>query len=494
MLTLCVALTFVVGHAADSVSAREERSAVLPDLAERGDWDALHAELSKDLVDQAQPDGMTALHWAVLHDHAESVRVLIGSDADVNATTDYQVTPLSIACERGSAEAAKLLLDAGADANAELPGGQTVLMSAARVGSREIVRELIARGAKVDEKERKSQTALMWAAAAGNAEVVDELLDAGADLEHKLKSGFTALTFAAREGRIEVVARLLEAGADVNEMVKPSSTNGRAPRARMSPLMFAVESGHFELAIFLVKQGADPNDERSGFTPLHALTWVRKPSRGDGVDGDPPPRGSGQLSSLQFVRQIVAAGANVNLQLRKGTGGRAQLNKRGATAFLMAAKTADLPLMKLLHELGADPTLTNVDGCTPLMSVAGIGVKAVGEEAGTIAEVMAGIDWLIDLGADVNAVDDNLETVMHGAAYRLYPQVAIKLAEIGADPKVWNHKNKYGWSPQLIAAGHRPGSFKPSPEMMAAVNEALEMGGGEVVETAPVKRKSEYAK
>ena len=81
-------------------------------------------------------------------------------------------------------------------------------------------------------------------------------------------------------------------------------------------MALAVENGHFELAAALLKAGADPNDQRSGFTPLHIITWVRKPNRGDGPDGDPAPIGSGNLSSLQFVRKLVAHGALVNTRLK----------------------------------------------------------------------------------------------------------------------------------------------------------------------------------
>src|SRR5205823_13274663 len=122
-----------------------------------------------------------------------------------------------------------------------------------------------------------------------------------------------------------------------------------------SALILAVENGHFELAVELVKAGADPNDQRSGFTPLHTLTWVRKPNRGDDPDGQPPPAGSGNLTSLQFVRELVKAGADVNMRLEKGATGRGKLGMPGATAFLLASKTADLAYMKLLVELGADP-------------------------------------------------------------------------------------------------------------------------------------------
>lgn len=378
-----------------------------------------------------------------------------------------------IACHPGDADAAELLIAAGADVNATLPGGETMLMVACRTGNLDVVRHLVRSKARVDAKERRGQTALMWAAAEGHADVVDLLIESGADVDASTSKGFSALMFAAREGRMDVVSRLLSAGVDVNSTMNPRSKGNRTPRAGTSALQMAVESGHFELALFLVQKGADFNDQRSGFTPLHALSWVRKPDRGENEKGDPSPRGSGRVTSLNFVSELVRAGADVNARLRKGTGGRAVLNWRGATPFLLAAKTADLPLLKLLLGLGADPTIPNTDGCTPIMAAAGIGVRAVGEEAGTESEVLETIDFLVDLGADVNAKDRNGETAMHGAAYRNYPQVVGLLSEHGAAPAICNQKNRYGWTPEMIASGKRPGSFKPSPETIRALRTVM---------------------
>ena len=83
---------------------------------------------------RAQVDGMTALHWAVYNDDAETAGLLVRSRANVNATNRYGVPPLFLACTNGNATLVRLLLDAGANANASLPGGETVLMTAARVG------------------------------------------------------------------------------------------------------------------------------------------------------------------------------------------------------------------------------------------------------------------------------------------------------------------------------------------------------------------------
>lgn len=450
-----------------------EPDARLADAAEAQDWDRVAALAREGAGNQAaQPDGMTALHWAVYHNHEPTVRLLIEAKQNVQAVTRYGITPLSIACTLGNPGVVKQLLDAGAKVERKLPGGESPLMLAARTGNAEVLRHLLAHQAPVNVSDRSGQTALMWAAAAGHVEAVDVLLKAGADVKAATKNDFTAIMFAAREGRMDVVRRLLKAGVDVNAVMRPKSSGGRTPRKGTSALILAVESGHYELAMLLIEEGADPNDQRSGYAPLHVLSWVRKPNRGEDPSGDPPPRGSGHLTDLEFVEALVKAGADVNLQLKRGQGGRAVLNPRGATPFLLASKTADVPYLKLLLKLGADPKLTNVDGCTPLMAAAGVGVRAVGEEAGTEPEVVAALKLLIGLGLDVNAVDQNKETAMHGAAYRNFPLAVALLAEHGADPKVWNHKNKYGWTPFLIAQGHRPGSFKPSPETVRALEAA----------------------
>jgi ankyrin repeat protein len=240
-------------------------------------------------------------------------------------------------------------------------------------------------------------------------------------------------------------------------------------------LILAVENGHFSLAQALLEAGADPNDSRAGYTALHAITCVRKPIRGD---GDPSPIGSGTMTSLQLVRVLVEHGADVNAEHPRQSAGRAQLNKTGTTPFLLAARTADVPLLQLLLELGADPTKANVEGCTPLLAAAGVGALGDGEEAAaTEAESIEAARLLLELGADVNAVDDNEETAMHGAAYKSRAALVRFLADNGADVTTWNRKNAQGWTPLMIAQGHRPGNFRPSPETIVAIQRAMRQAG-----------------
>jgi ankyrin repeat protein len=449
------------------------------DAAEKADWPRVAALVREHAdIKGAQADGTTALHWAAYHDDRDSTKLLLDAGADAKAANRYGITPLALACTNGNADVVRLLLAAGADPNAALRGGETPLMTAARSGRVDAVRLLLDAGANVGATDRKGQTALIWAADEGHAAVVDALIKAGADPHVRLKSGFTAMLFAAREGRTDVVQSLLKAGVDANEAIEADrKSGGYAPRIGMSAMMLAVENGHFDLALNLVDAGADPNDERSGFTALHALTWVRKPNRGDDPDGQPPPTGSGSRTSLQFARELVAHGAKVNARLQKGASGRGKLGMTGATPFLLASRTADLPYMRLLVELGCDPLRPNKDGCTPLMAAAGIGTLAPDEEAGTEDEAIAAVEYLLTLGADVNTVDANGETAMHGAAYKSLPKMVQFLADHGAKIEVWDRKDRYGWTPLMIAEGFRPGNFKPSAETIEAIQGLMRAAG-----------------
>lgn len=444
---------------------------------------ALLGSLMAAEVHAPQADGTTALHLAVHDDDLAKAQQLIRTGADAKVANRYGVTPLSLACLNGNGAMVELLLKAGADPNATLPGGETPLMTASRTGKVAAVRALLSHGAKVDAKEeRRGQTAIMWAAAEGHAEVVKALIDAGADYRARLASGFTPFLFAVREGKTDVVKVLLKAGINVNESVQHQLTQVRnpgqahgGPRTGVSALILAVANAHYELASFLLDQGADPKVADPGYTALHVISWVRKPGGGD---NDPAPRGSGSMTSLEMVKKLVEHGADINARMTKKLGvGLTSLNTVGATPFLLAARTADSELMRYLASLGADPLIPNADGSTPLIAAAGLGTRSPGEDAGTEPEVIEALRVALELGNNIDAVDKNGETAMHGAAYKNLPGAVQFLADKGANIAVWNQKNKQGWTPLTIAEGHRFGNFKPSPDTIAAFKRVMIAAG-----------------
>ncbi len=445
-------------------------------------------------VSASQADGMTPLHWAARHGDVELSKLLLSKGADPAVENRYGIAPLYLACVNGNAELTAALLAAGADPETAIRGGETALMTASRTGDLDTVVKLLDAGAEVNAKERKGQTALMWAAAEGHLDVVKLLIDAGADPEIRLKvSGYTAFFFAVREGHSDIVHHFLSLGADLSKPMDASRFNGTLPNRGTTPLLLAVENGHFDLAIELLDSGADPNDMTPGFSILHALTWIRKPDIGESAMGAPPPKGSGKRNSVQFIRDLVARGADVNLRRKSGQrAGNGRVSFVGATAFFMAADRADLPYMKLLVELGADPHIPNEDGSTSLLVAAGVGSRAPEEEAGSEEECLAAVQYLVGLGSDVNAVDANGHSAMHGAALKNIPSMVHYLNAQGADVGIWNRKNSDGWTPLLIAEGYRPGNFKPSFATVDAISEVM-IANGTPIPTDPKPKHTNYA-
>ncbi len=342
-----------------NIAAAASPDTALADAAENLDRAKLGELLQQGInINASQVDGMTSLHWAVYHDDLQMAKLLVSAGANVKAANRYNVTPLSLACTNGNAAIVELLLEAGADPNTTLRGGETALMTAARTGKLGPVKALLSRGADVNAKERKGQTALMWAAAEGHAEVVEALLAVGADFRTPLTSGYTPLFFAVREGRTDVVSVLLKAGADVNDTMQPQKKpSGKEAAAGTSPLILAVENGHFELAVALLNAGADPNDLRSGVSALHTITWVRKPNRGDGDDGDPPPIGSGRLTSLQFVRELVRARSRREFATQEGRVGKRRSQQGRRNTLSAGSRDGGCPAHAFTRRVGGRPAL-----------------------------------------------------------------------------------------------------------------------------------------
>jgi ankyrin repeat protein len=470
----------------------------LLDAARTGDRAAVRTLIRQRVdVNVSEPDGTTALHWAAQRDDVEAVELLIKAGANVKTANRYGVTPLLAACETGSAAIVEKLLQAGADPNTALPEGETALMTASRTGKLEVVKSLLARGANANAKEQwKGQTALMWAAAENNAAAAKALVEAGADVTVRSNGGFTPLLFAARAGAIEATKVLLDAGANVNDAIvqsqqtrnqrggaaqgaEPAGVNrppsaagqgqgaqanalttlaqvyntgirgGRTGPGGTSALLLAVTNANYELAAVLLDKGADPNGAAQGWTALHQLAWTRRPPIQHGL---PNAVQTGNLTGLEFAKRLIEHGANPNARMTKepNDGARNILNRIGSTPFLQAAKLADVAYMRFLVEHGADPSIATEEGATPMMAAAGVGIWHVGENAGTNEEAFQAVKLCFELGNNVNAVDTNGDTALHGAVHRGSNDIVKFLVEKGAKIDV---PNKMGWTPYLVGDG-----------------------------------------
>jgi ankyrin repeat protein len=445
----------------------------LVEAVRKADQAAVRSLLQRNAdVNVAEIDGTTALHWAAYRGDLETAQLLVRAGANVRAANRYGVTPLTLACAKGHAPIVEMLLKAGADPNTTLPEGETVLMTAARAGSVDALRALLAHGADVNAKESwRAQTALMWAAAENHPRAIQVLLELGAEINVRSNGGFSALLFAARAGRLEAVKTLLEAGADINDTIRPlaaattpagstgvaqGTAASAARRSNTGPdgtsaLVMAITNNHFSLAKYLIEQGADPNASAQGWTPLHQLAYTRRPNSGKGL---PPPELVDPLDSLELAKLLLQRGANPNARQTKeiNNGERNNLNRVGATPFLLAAKHADVPLMRLLAANGADVKLPTSQNVTAIMAAAGVGIFNVGESAGTTEEAFEAVKLAYELGnTDVTTVADNGYTALHGAALRGANPITQFLVDKGAD--LLAKTKTEGWTPLRIADG-----------------------------------------
>jgi len=462
----------------------------LVDAVKNQDAESVRALLKQHVdVNAPEADGTTALHWAAHWGDLQTVDALLGEGANAAALNRYGATPLSEAVRIGSGALIEKLLKAGADPNTFTTSqGETVLMKAAREGNLEAVKVLLEHGGEVNAKENfRGQTALMWAAAEGHAAIIGLLAANGAELNVRsydrdatipkmpagtpaapvARGGLTALLFAVRQGQTDAVKALLDAKADINAV----DSDGN------NALILAILNTHYDLTQMLIERGADVNvAAKNGRTALYSAVEMHD------VDWSPrPPRKEAdQTTSMDIIHALLDHKANVNAQLTAP----APIEKHaqdlgdktmgaGTTPFTRAARSADVELMHLLLDKGADPKLVGKDNQTALLVAAGVSYND--HIRGTEEKALEAVKLCESLGLDVNVVTDKGDTALHGAALRGADSISKYLLAKGLNV---NARNKRGFTPLDFAVGKGgpTGTLNPSHDTAAAI---LRQAGGE---------------
>lgn len=520
MRALPIALTGVAALLAACAGLRSTSDVAAPAAAYESivgaahsqDWAAVKAMARRAGTDLAatSTEGSTALHFAIDAGENLVLRELLDAGVDVSVRNLAGVSPLQLAVTSGNTEAVQLLLAKGAAAQALDEAKESLLMLAARHGDGAMARALIAAGAEPDYVEPQfGQDALMIAVRSANPGVVAALIAAGARLDHQTPAGpepitrppgagggstgegmirsgvppegqrlagtgrMTALLYAARDGQLESARQLVKAGAPLEQ----------AEYNDITALLMAVSNDHHDVAKLLIEAGANVNAaDWYGRRPL----WAAVESRNRDVSSSTATtNGVDRDAALQVIAMLLEKGADANARIEHfppRMGGHAfnmsYVPTIGETAFYRAALNNDLPLMRLLLGHGADPMLGTRHGTSPLMAAAGVGwVRAQTFVPGGEAAHLEAVELLVELGGDVNQVNDMGLAAVHGAAFRWSGAVVTYLVERGArlDVKDKVGRTALAWAQGVTIPSTPP---EPHPPTIAVIEQLIAQGKG----------------
>jgi ankyrin repeat protein len=248
-----------------------------------------------------------------------------------------------------------------------------------------------------------------------------------------------------------------------------------------TPLLMATINGHFDLAKALLDRGADPNRTAiNGITPLYETINIEWSPRAGGAKLR--AHKDQKLSYIEMMTALLDKGADPNARTNRNTWftqynfDLLRTDDSGASPFWRAAYASDIAAMKLLMEYGGDPHVptmkvaqrgnfqggtrggadtdpsarpalpTGGPGTPPLVATAGAGYsEGFAGNAHRFAPtgMMAAVKFLVEeVGADVNAEDEDGNTAVHNAASRGDNEMILYLVSKGADVKRVNRSGQ----------------------------------------------------
>ncbi|XP_056232191.1 KN motif and ankyrin repeat domain-containing protein 1a isoform X1 [Seriola aureovittata] len=180
-----------------------------------GAFGAISPAVLRHVVNMADGNGNTALHYSVSHSNFQVVKKLLVADVcNVNQQNKAGYTPIMLA----------------ALAAVETPKDM------------HIVEELFSKGDVNARASQAGQTGLMLAVSHGRMDMVRTLLGHGADVNVQDDEGSTALMCASEHGHVEIVKLLL---------AQPGCDATLSDSDESNALSIALEAGHKDIAVLL---------------------------------------------------------------------------------------------------------------------------------------------------------------------------------------------------------------------------------------------------
>lgn len=350
----------------------------------------------------------------------ESLAIIIGKGADVNATDIQQRTILMYLALAESTDpilklSCHLVLSYKAKLDMKDSSGMTALMFAAGYRNYDIAELLIENLANVNLHSLNKVSALMFAVRAKSGEIASLLIDNGAKVCSQDSTGMTALAYAAKAQYYPIVELLLSKGA-VADLNIPN-ING------FTPLMWASFNLDTATMLILLNIGADINaQDKDGKTAL--IHIAENPqgyeaaklllTRHLDIDKQDASGSSALIwatyrGNESLVELLLSHRAGVNVQ-----------DKEGLTALILAAQMGHTMLVEKLLQRYASTDICDSLGMNALMHSC---------HKGDLETVIL----LLENGASVAGQDKNGWTALMHAVHRANIEIIRELISAGAD-------------------------------------------------------------
>lgn len=402
------------------------RFAVARAAARTDDAALLTASGGREFARRRAEFGQTLLFDAASTGSAETVKVLLGAGAEIDAQDDFGETPLMFAAEQPAVAVTRLLLAAGARPDAADKVGRTALFRAALTNRPEQIAVLLAAGASIDHADQRGWTAVDVAQQFERTAALDGLraqgghsgsgaaaaprVVAGIDATRTgvLYRGWSPLAISAARDDAVDIRRRLAAGADPEATTPDGET----------PLQIAIEARAGGAARALIALGA--RCDRAG--PDGRDAFDRMVRSGDAT--------------------LIAELAGLGVKLAEGA--------RGARLLGLAVRRGDAAMTRALLSAGLNAAAADETRTTPLMLAAGYGDLEM-------------IKLLLDRGARPDAVDARGRTALHHAAAAGSSQAVAVLLAV---PREIDLADGSGVTPLIAAI--RSGSAATVERLLAA--------------------------
>lgn len=361
--------------------------------------------------------GETAVHWAVSRGHLSLVTLLFERSIKFDLRDTYDYTALHLAAVNGKNEAVLLfLLDHGAEVDARDIYGMTPLFRAITESNETAATILLDRGANPNilGRDIPNGLKLMYRSLPSEADLIFNLerqttlniaicrlpglvrllIERGAYIIPCARTTYTALQYAVRFGHEEIARCLLENGADTT-INYYRGTSGPA-------LHYAVKEKNEAMTSLLLEYGAS-----TGFMPIWTANTIPGNSRVMGlllgklleIDGDknwrkraggpPALTWAGYFGNNDIIKFMLSHGFDINSR---------NIRRSSKTALHFAAQRGQEATVRMLLDLGADPTMKDEKGRTPLM-------RAAKNSHENVVKLLQDRGGVLDKGVIVNTKD-----------------------------------------------------------------------------------------